>query len=58
MLKGRVIMDVTNAEQVRIAETAAARDGNVRTDQSTDSGGMPVLGTCAGMILLCRLLRR
>lgn len=39
MLKGRVIMDVTNAEQARIAEAAAARDGNARTDQSTDSGG-------------------
>ena len=38
MLKGRVIMDVTNAEQARIAEAAAARDGNARTDQSVYSG--------------------
>lgn len=38
MLKGRVIMDVTNAEQARFAEAAAARDGNARTDQSVYSG--------------------
>ncbi len=55
MLKGGVIMDVTTPEQARIAEEAGACAVMALERIPADiSAGLPVFGTCAGMILLSR----
>ena len=63
MFKGGVIMDVTTAEQARIAEDAGESTtiGKLATTfelleplRSMANSGKPTWGTCAGMILLAK----